>query len=286
MTKTGAACSIYQHGKGETPIDYETCTAKGIDFAVIQYRDEAADVNPFFERDISGFRSAGVPVGSYIFLRPDMPAAAQADELKMLAEFGPVWAAIEVSGNFGRSELAPWLHQLLESAPHIGVCSYPSFVREYNLELAPPAWLNDFGLPNPPPGALVWGMTSQAEVPGIDGGVDLLAWCGTSAQFDEVMRVGLAPANGSPAVAARTWPAPPRIIGGASRPTGDGFWLLGEDGSVLAMGDAAWHGSPAAGTLKASPVGLVATPGGRGYRVLTANAGETHLFGDARPRAA
>jgi hypothetical protein len=65
-------------------------------------------------------------------------------------------------------------------------------------------------------------------------------------------------------------------------PTGLGYWVLGQDGRVYAVGDA-----PERGDLKdkgtgwtAPAVAVVGTPNGKGYAVVDA-AGRVHGFGSA-----
>lgn len=61
----------------------------------------------------------------------------------------------------------------------------------------------------------------------------------------------------------------------ASTPSKGGQWLVGTDGGVFAVGDAAFQGSlPAAGIIPAGPiVGIASTPDGGGYWLLGADGG-------------
>src|SRR5579862_7166216 len=129
--RTGCDVSIYQHPEGQK-IDYELAVAKGIDFAIVEYRDEDAAENPFFLADVDGFRAAGAGVGAYIYLRPrEQPIAQQAEDLRMLAKYGPVWGDLEITGGLSRAELVQWWDELTSAAPHIGLWSYPAFLQAY-----------------------------------------------------------------------------------------------------------------------------------------------------------
>jgi D-alanyl-D-alanine carboxypeptidase-like protein len=83
--------------------------------------------------------------------------------------------------------------------------------------------------------------------------------------------------------AAGAGPAPsaPWLIAAAARtPSGGGYWLAGEDGSVFATGDAGDAGSMAGTPLNAPVVGMAPTPDGGGYW-LVASDGGIFSFGDA-----
>ena len=71
------------------------------------------------------------------------------------------------------------------------------------------------------------------------------------------------------------------IVGIASRPGGDGYWLAATDGGVFTFGAAAFHGSTGDIRLNQPIVGMAATPTGRGYW-LVASDGGIFTFGDAR----
>lgn len=182
---TGGDFSIWQHPPDHPEIDYKLAVKKGIDFAIVQYRDEDAGENPYFLKDHSGFKSAGARTGSYVFLRPDLPLAPQAEDLRMLAKYGPVWGDLEVTGGKNAADLRAWWEQLTDSAPHIGIVTYPAFIEAYGpFANTSPLWIDSFGAPHAPAGALLWGMTDKAQVPGIPGVVDLDGFTGTRAQFD------------------------------------------------------------------------------------------------------
>jgi len=59
-----------------------------------------------------------------------------------------------------------------------------------------------------------------------------------------------------------------------------GWWEVGADGSVSAIGDASFYGSMAGRSLNAAVVGMAATPDGGGYWLVAADGG-VFSFGDA-----
>ena len=71
------------------------------------------------------------------------------------------------------------------------------------------------------------------------------------------------------------------IVGMASTPSGNGYWMVASDGGIFAFGDAAFHGSTGAMHLNKPIVGMTATSSGRGY-MLVASDGGVFAFGDAR----
>ena len=64
------------------------------------------------------------------------------------------------------------------------------------------------------------------------------------------------------------------VVGMASTPTGQGYWLVAADGGVFAFGDAAFWGSTGDIRLAAPVVAMEATPTGGGYWLFAAGAGE------------
>ncbi|HEX4493968.1 MAG TPA: L,D-transpeptidase [Acidimicrobiia bacterium] len=86
---------------------------------------------------------------------------------------------------------------------------------------------------------------------------------------------GGAPALGAPSTALN---AP--IVSIASTHSGNGYWLLGQDGGIFSYGDAHFYGSTGALRLNRPVVGLAATPSGHGYW-LVASDGGIFSFGDA-----
>ena len=70
------------------------------------------------------------------------------------------------------------------------------------------------------------------------------------------------------------------IVGMASTPSGNGYWLVAADGGIFSFGDAVFHGSLGATRLNQPIVGMASTPSGRGYW-LVASDGGVFPFGDA-----
>jgi hypothetical protein len=70
------------------------------------------------------------------------------------------------------------------------------------------------------------------------------------------------------------------IVGGAVHPTVKGYWLVGADGGVFALGDAPYLGGLVGIKLAAPIVSIIATPTGNGYWLIGADGG-VFAFGDA-----
>jgi hypothetical protein len=91
---------------------------------------------------------------------------------------------------------------------------------------------------------------------------------------------GFGSLGGAPSgVAGRTLPAP--IVGIAGTADGKGYWMVGADGSVYALGSAHDYGSLTGVHLGAPIVGIAATPDGKGYWLVAADGG-VFGFGNAR----
>jgi hypothetical protein len=60
-----------------------------------------------------------------------------------------------------------------------------------------------------------------------------------------------------------------RVIGIASTPNGQGYWVATPAGGVFSFGDATFHGSLGASTLNVPVVGIAPTPNGNGYWLAT-----------------
>ena len=70
------------------------------------------------------------------------------------------------------------------------------------------------------------------------------------------------------------------LVGMATTPSGDGYWLVGADGAVFPFGDAVGYGSTAGTALNRPIVAMAATATGRGYW-LVASDGGIFAYGDA-----
>jgi hypothetical protein len=71
------------------------------------------------------------------------------------------------------------------------------------------------------------------------------------------------------------------IVGIASTPSGNGYWLVGADGGVFSFGGAQFFGSAAPLRLNEPIVGMASTPSGGGYWLVAADGG-VFSFGDAQ----
>ncbi len=70
------------------------------------------------------------------------------------------------------------------------------------------------------------------------------------------------------------------IVGMASTPDEDGYWLVASDGGIFSFGNAGYHGSMGNRHLNAPIVGMASTPDGDGYW-LVASDGGIFSFGNA-----
>jgi hypothetical protein len=71
------------------------------------------------------------------------------------------------------------------------------------------------------------------------------------------------------------------VVGMASTPNGDGYWLADSAGDISTHGTAVNYGSMGGQTLNAPVTHIVATPDGKGYWLVAADGG-TFSFGDAQ----
>lgn len=74
---------------------------------------------------------------------------------------------------------------------------------------------------------------------------------------------------------------PSELVGIASTPTGNGYWLVARNGGVYAYGDARFYGSASNINLAGEMKGIVPTPTGKGYW-LWAEDGGVFAYGDAK----
>jgi hypothetical protein len=111
-------------------------------------------------------------------------------------------------------------------------------------------------------------------------------WTGVPAGSEPGVGYWLATANGvvfpfaAPVEGSVTKPLAKPIVGMAALRDGSGYWLVGGDGSVFNMGDAAFLGSMGGKVLNKPIVGMAATPTGKGYW-LVATDGGIFAYGDA-----
>jgi hypothetical protein len=70
------------------------------------------------------------------------------------------------------------------------------------------------------------------------------------------------------------------IVGMASTPDGQGYWLVAADGGIFTFGDAGFYGSAGNIALNQPIVGMASTPDGHGYWLVAADGG-IFTFGDA-----
>src|SRR4051812_43864890 len=63
------------------------------------------------------------------------------------------------------------------------------------------------------------------------------------------------------------------VVGIANDPVGAGYWLVANDGAVLAYGGATFYGSMAGKSLAAPVVGIAPTRTGKGYWLVGTDGG-------------
>ncbi len=101
-------------------------------------------------------------------------------------------------------------------------------------------------------------------------GYTFVSICGGSSfgpQVTATYGFGDAPAPGPPLTSNLP------LVGGASTPSGNGYWEVAADGGIFAFGDAGFHGSMGGTPLNAPVVGMAATPSGNGYWEVAADGG-------------
>jgi hypothetical protein len=96
----------------------------------------------------------------------------------------------------------------------------------------------------------------------------------SAAPFGQVYAFGSAAALGSPGRINRP------VVGMASTPSGNGYWVTAGDGGVFAFGDAGFHGSAGNIVLNKPVVGMTSTPTGNGYWFVATDGG-IFAYGDA-----
>ncbi|GAC1537668.1 MAG: hypothetical protein NVS3B12_21910 [Acidimicrobiales bacterium] len=77
-----------------------------------------------------------------------------------------------------------------------------------------------------------------------------------------------------------TSPLAQPVVGAASTPSGNGYWLVASDGGIFSFGDANFYGSTGAITLNKPIVAMASNPSGQGYWMVASDGG-IFSFGDA-----
>ena len=125
-------------------------------------------------------------------------------------------------------------------------------------------------------GSLPTGLTMSAATGAITGTV-------SSGATSETFTVSMTDADGHTTSQVMTL-----VVGSSSlnsrliaaTPDGKGYWVVGQNGTVMAFGDAVLYGSAVHMKLDGPIVGIAATPDGKGYW-LVASDGGVFTFGDA-----
>src|SRR6185437_2715321 len=119
--------------------------------------------------------------------------------------------------------------------------------------------------------------------PRLAGVVAVIGLCGTLIAYGAGMASAATPGvsafgNATPFGAPAQINQP--MVGMASTPDGNGYWLVAADGGVFTFGDAGFFGSAGNIALNQPIVGMASPPDGNGYWLVAADGG-VFTFGDA-----
>lgn len=199
-TLPGIDVSYYQGA-----INWSQVKGAGIKFAIIRVSDGTGFMDPKFETNWSGSKTAGVVHGTYQFFRPGQSATAQADILiNQLRKVGfgakdiPPVLDVEVTDGQSNDKIAAgirtWVSRvtaalgrkpLIYTSPGFWSARGNPTISGTNL------WVAHWGVscPNAPSGWRgweFWQYSSTGRVPGIAGNVDLDKFNGTLADLQSL----------------------------------------------------------------------------------------------------
>lgn len=276
---------------------WQDAKADGVEVALIKATEGTGFVDPEFESNWAGAVGAGISsVVPYHFGHPANDPHAEADHFwsvagdRILSRSGSsAMLDQETTDGNGYPAAAAWALAWNQSvggrlAGRAGPIyySFAAFIRSmgaaagqltgYPLDIA--AYQSEPPSPSPWAKYTLWQRTDRGRVAGVYGAVDI----------DQL-------APGSLALLA---PATPDHQGGhvtlnkpisavARTPSGRGMWLVGQDGGIFALGDAAPNlgNLPGRGVNPNAPVvGIAATSTGQGYWLVGSDGG-VYNFGDA-----
>ena len=169
-------------------IDWAAVAADDIEFAYLKATEGGDFVDPWFERNWAGARSAGLDVGAYHYFTLCRSGSQQAENFLAtvpVQEAGlPAALDLEFAGNCSQRPTRQWVHdevaqfmQIVEDATGSDVLLYvgSEFDEMYGITdtLGGPLWQRRI-LQRPDGDRwVIWQLTFFSDVDGIDGGVDL-----------------------------------------------------------------------------------------------------------------
>jgi GH25 family lysozyme M1 (1,4-beta-N-acetylmuramidase) len=239
----GPDVASYQHPYG-VKINWQAVARTHKDFAIVKATEGTSYRNPWFKRDYTGSRRAGLVRGSYHFARPGYPLARTArnqanfyvDHLGDVQTSNTLPPALDLesTGGLSRGALVTWAQLFLLKVRKLTgrtplIYTYPSF---WTGALADPAalsryplWMASYSGPADD-AATLWQYTAGAHVQGIRGHVDMSVFTEPVEVWDQ-LRDGTAPSRWL----AQTPGAPVRIDAHGGDATASVTWLPGDTGS-------------------------------------------------------
>jgi GH25 family lysozyme M1 (1,4-beta-N-acetylmuramidase) len=239
----GPDVASYQHPYG-AKINWRAVARTHKDFAIVKATEGTSYRNPWFWRDYSGARKAGLARGSYHFARPGYPLERTAfrqaryyvDHIGDVTTNNTLPPALDLesTGGLGRGALVTWAQLFLLKVRHLTgrtpmIYTYPSFwtgaLGDPTALARYPLWMASYSGPADD-SATLWQYTSGARVDGIRGRVDMSVLTEPVDVWD-TMRDGRI---------SSPWPAqepgaPVRVDAHGSDSTANVTWLPGDTGS-------------------------------------------------------
>lgn len=204
----GVDVSSHQNKSG--PIQWVETSLSGQNFAYVKATEGTDYVNPTYLSDSNIPKYSGMAVGSYHYAQPSSApgdAAAQANffaNTSIVSHFPtlPPVLDLEESGGMGPKELQDWVREYvsvikLRTGRDAMIYTSPSFWRGYmddTKEFANhPLWLAhyDTDTPDVPGGwsnVTIHQYSSEGQVPGINGPVDMNKFNGNELQLGQFLR--------------------------------------------------------------------------------------------------
>ena len=188
-TKIGIDVSKWQGN-----INFEQVKQAGVEFAFIRVGTQKGIggeyvIDPYFEQNIKGFQSVGIPVGVYFYTYADSNKAAKADAKWVIEQLKPYklelpvvfdWENWSFYQEFNKSfynltEMANTFLNTIEKAGYKSMLySSKNYLENIWFETKHPVWLAHYTEQTTYIGKYkVWQLCSNGSVPGINGAVDL-----------------------------------------------------------------------------------------------------------------